>query len=101
MAEAGVALVTHGAGGLIMPPVEMLRAAGVLVFAGNDDIRDTDLLRVPPALAQRRVHVTPLLRHQAHALAGAESQPRTGHGFGEPASRAGARASAEWKERHD
>jgi cytosine/adenosine deaminase-related metal-dependent hydrolase len=41
MAEAGVALVTHGAGGLIMPPTEMLRAAGVLVFAGNDDIRDT------------------------------------------------------------
>jgi len=41
MAEAGVSLVTHGAGGLTMPPVEMLRAAGVLVFAGNDDIRDT------------------------------------------------------------
>src|SRR5580700_8815590 len=41
MAEAGVALVTHGAGGLTMPPVEILRAAGVLVFAGNDDIRDT------------------------------------------------------------
>ena len=41
MAEAGVALVTHGAGGLIMPPIEMLRAAGVLVFAGNEDIRDT------------------------------------------------------------
>jgi cytosine/adenosine deaminase-related metal-dependent hydrolase len=41
MAEARVALVTHGAGGLIMPPIEMLRAAGVLVFAGNDDIRDT------------------------------------------------------------
>jgi cytosine/adenosine deaminase-related metal-dependent hydrolase len=41
MAEAGVALVTHGAGGLILPPIEMLRAAGVLVFAGNDDIRDT------------------------------------------------------------
>src|SRR5437879_2041659 len=41
MAEAGVALVTHGAGGLPMPPIEMLRAAGVLVFAGNDDIRDT------------------------------------------------------------
>ena len=35
MAEAGVALVTHGAGGLTMPPIEML------VFAGNDDIRDT------------------------------------------------------------
>jgi cytosine/creatinine deaminase len=41
MAEAGVALVTHGAGGLTLPPIEMLRAAGVLVFAGNDDIRDT------------------------------------------------------------
>lgn len=41
MAEAGVALVTHGAGGLTMPPIEVLRTAGVLVFAGNDDIRDT------------------------------------------------------------
>jgi cytosine/adenosine deaminase-related metal-dependent hydrolase len=41
MAEAGVSLVTHGAGGLPLPPIEMLRAAGVLVFAGNDDIRDT------------------------------------------------------------
>jgi cytosine deaminase len=41
MAEAGVALVTHGAGGLTLPPLDMLRAAGVLVFAGNDDIRDT------------------------------------------------------------
>jgi cytosine/adenosine deaminase-related metal-dependent hydrolase len=41
MAKAGVALVTHGAGGLTPPPIEMLRAAGVLVFAGNDDIRDT------------------------------------------------------------
>src|SRR5215475_2376571 len=41
MAAAGVALVTHGAGGLTLPPVEMLRAAGVSVFAGNDDIRDT------------------------------------------------------------
>jgi cytosine/adenosine deaminase-related metal-dependent hydrolase len=41
MAAAGVSLVTHGAGGWSLPPVEMLRAAGVLVFAGNDDIRDT------------------------------------------------------------
>jgi cytosine deaminase len=41
MAEAGVSLVTHGAGGLPLPPVETLRATGVLVFAGNDDIRDT------------------------------------------------------------
>ena len=41
MAKAGVALVTHGAGSLTLPPLEMLRAAGVLVFAGNDDIRDS------------------------------------------------------------
>ena len=41
MGEAGVALVTHGAGGLTQPPIEMLRAAGVLVFVGNDHIRDT------------------------------------------------------------
>lgn len=41
MAEAGVALVTHGAGGMAMLPIETLRVAGVLVFAGNDDIRDT------------------------------------------------------------
>src|SRR5271163_2727262 len=41
MVASGVSLVTHGAGGLTLPPVEMLRAAGVLVFAGNDDIRDT------------------------------------------------------------
>jgi cytosine/adenosine deaminase-related metal-dependent hydrolase len=41
MAEAGVALVTHGAGGLTLPPLQMLRAARVLAFAGNDDIRDT------------------------------------------------------------
>src|SRR5947209_2371615 len=41
MAEAGVALVTHGAGGLTLPPIDLLRAAGVRVFAGNDDIRDT------------------------------------------------------------
>jgi cytosine/creatinine deaminase len=41
MAEAGVALVTHGAAGWSLPPLDLLRNAGVLVFAGNDDIRDT------------------------------------------------------------
>jgi cytosine deaminase len=40
MAEVGVALGTHGAGGLAVPPMEMLRAAGFVLFAGNDDIRD-------------------------------------------------------------
>jgi hypothetical protein len=33
LADAGVALVTHGAGGLTMPSLEMLSAAGVLVMA--------------------------------------------------------------------
>ncbi|MCC7049477.1 MAG: amidohydrolase family protein [Alphaproteobacteria bacterium] len=41
MAEAGVMLVTHGAAGWALPPIAMLREAGVTVFAGNDDIRDT------------------------------------------------------------
>ncbi len=41
MAEAGVALVTHGAGGGTLPPLMLLRHAGVTVFAGNDDVRDT------------------------------------------------------------
>ncbi|MCK6453221.1 MAG: amidohydrolase [Alphaproteobacteria bacterium] len=41
MAAAGVALVTHGAAGWALPPIAMLRQAGVTVFAGNDDIRDT------------------------------------------------------------
>ncbi len=41
MAEAGVMLVTHGAAGLNLPPIALLRDAGVTVFAGNDDIRDT------------------------------------------------------------
>jgi cytosine deaminase len=41
MAEAGVMLVTHGAAGLPLPPIALLRDAGVVVFAGNDDIRDT------------------------------------------------------------
>jgi len=41
LAEAGVALVTHGAGGATLPPLGLLRDAGVAVFCGNDDIRDT------------------------------------------------------------
>lgn len=41
MAEAGVALVSHGAGGATLPPLFQMRAAGVQVFCGNDDIRDT------------------------------------------------------------
>lgn len=41
MAVAGVALVTHGAGSATMPPLTLLRRAGVRVFCGNDDVRDT------------------------------------------------------------
>ncbi len=40
MAEAGVSLVTHGGGASPLPPVKRLRARGVEVFAGNDDVRD-------------------------------------------------------------
>ena len=41
MAECGVALVSHGAGGATLPPLFQLRQAGVRVFCGNDDVRDT------------------------------------------------------------
>jgi len=41
MASCGVALVTHGAGSATMPPLMLLRRAGVRVFCGNDDVRDT------------------------------------------------------------
>lgn len=41
MVEAGVALASHGAGGATLPPLFMLADAGVRVFCGNDDVRDT------------------------------------------------------------
>ena len=41
LGRADVAITTHGAGGSIIPPILMLRDAGVNVFAGNDDVRDT------------------------------------------------------------
>ncbi|WP_439594853.1 amidohydrolase [Falsiroseomonas sp.] len=41
MAEAGVSLVTHGAGGATLPPLMLLKREGVRVFCGNDDVRDT------------------------------------------------------------
>ena len=41
MADAGVALCTHGASSATLPPIIMLRQAGVNVFARNDDVRDT------------------------------------------------------------
>jgi cytosine/adenosine deaminase-related metal-dependent hydrolase len=41
MAETGVALASHGAGGATLPPLFALADAGVRVFCGNDDVRDT------------------------------------------------------------
>lgn len=41
MGEAGVMVCTHGAAGLPLPPIAPLKEAGVNVFAGNDDVRDT------------------------------------------------------------
>ncbi len=40
LAEANVAIMTNGPGPVPMPPVKRLRAAGVTVFAGSDNIRD-------------------------------------------------------------
>jgi cytosine/adenosine deaminase-related metal-dependent hydrolase len=40
LAKAGVAIMTNGPGPVPMPPVKRLRAAGVTVFAGSDNIRD-------------------------------------------------------------
>ena len=41
MAEAGVALATHGAGSATIPPIMQLRNAGVRVHFGNDNTRDS------------------------------------------------------------
>lgn len=41
MAECGVALATHGAGGATLPPLGLLRDAGVTVLCGHDNLRDT------------------------------------------------------------
>jgi cytosine deaminase len=40
LADAGVAIMSHGPGAAPMPPVKLLRAQGVTVFGGSDNIRD-------------------------------------------------------------
>ena len=40
LARAGVSIMTTAPGAVSMPPVKRLRAAGVRVFSGNDNIRD-------------------------------------------------------------
>ena len=41
LAESGVALATHGAGGASLPPLGLLRGAGVRILCGHDNLRDT------------------------------------------------------------
>lgn len=41
MAEAGVSILTNAPGAHAFPPVALLHEAGVNVFAGNDNIRDS------------------------------------------------------------
>jgi cytosine deaminase len=40
LAESGVAIMSHGPGAATMPPLPLLRAHGVEVFGGSDNIRD-------------------------------------------------------------
>lgn len=41
LAEAGVAIMTNAPGNLPMPPVLRLQEAGVMIFAGSDDVRNS------------------------------------------------------------
>ncbi len=40
LAETGIAIMSHGPGAATMPPLPLLRAHGVEVFGGSDNIRD-------------------------------------------------------------
>ena len=40
LAEAGIAIMSHGPGAATMPPLPLLRRHGVEVFGGSDNIRD-------------------------------------------------------------
>lgn len=61
LALARVAIMTNGPGPVAMPPVKRLKAAGVTVFAGSDNIRDAwspygdgDLLRRAQIIGYRQ-----------------------------------------------
>jgi len=41
LADSGVAILTNAPGSLPFPPIHRLRAAGVTVFGGNDNLRDS------------------------------------------------------------
>jgi cytosine/adenosine deaminase-related metal-dependent hydrolase len=98
MAEAGIALVTHGAGSAPMPPLMLLRRAGVSVFCGNDDVRDTwspygnaDMLERAAVIGWREdLRHDPLL-HELFAMVSSEGAAALGvtdHGIapGRPAT---------------
>lgn len=40
LAEAGIAIMSHGPGGAAIPPLKLLHEHGVTVFGGSDNIRD-------------------------------------------------------------
>lgn len=61
LASAKIAIMTNGPGPVAMPPVKRLKAAGVTVFAGSDNIRDAwspygdgDLLRRAQIIGYRQ-----------------------------------------------
>ncbi|MCB8882133.1 amidohydrolase family protein [Acidisoma cellulosilytica] len=76
LARAGVAIMTNEPGPVPMPPVKRLRAAGVTVFAGCDNIRDAwspygngDLLERAMLIGYRQGMVTDAELDAAFALA--------------------------------
>jgi cytosine/adenosine deaminase-related metal-dependent hydrolase len=98
MAVAGVSLVTHGAGSATMPPLMLLRRAGVRVFCGNDDVRDTwspygnaDMLERASVIGWREDLRHDHLLHELFAMVSADGAAALGieeHGIatGHPAT---------------
>ncbi len=92
MAASGVALVTHGGGASPLPPVKRLRAKGIRVFAGNDNIRDTwspygngDMLERAMLLAWRagfRTDEDLAVAFDTVSTAGAQALGLDGYGLG-------------------
>jgi cytosine deaminase len=91
MARAGISLVTHGGGASPLPPVKQLREHGVIVFAGNDNVRDTwspygngDMLERAMLLAWRagfRTDDDLALAFDIASIAGARILGLEGHGL--------------------
>ena len=76
LARAEVAIMTNEPGSVPMPPVARLRAAGVTVFAGSDNIRDAwspygngDMLERATLIGYRQGMKSDAELHEAFALA--------------------------------